>query len=125
VTPQRRAIIHALVENGSHTTADQVFSRVQDSMPDISPATVYNTLHDLADMGLLLELDLGLGERVYDVLTRDHSHLVCMTCGRVEDVPNVPCAPNPPPELDQGFQTVERRVIYLGYCPNCAPQEED
>lgn len=126
MTPQRRAIIQALLENdGSHPTAEQVFSRVQDSMPDISPATVYNTLHDLADMGLLLELDLGLGERVYDVLKTDHSHLVCMKCGRVEDVPDVPCAPTPPPEYDQGFQTVERRLIYLGYCPNCAPQIED
>ena len=82
VTPQRRAIIQVLLEdNNTHPTAEQIFTRVQDMMPDMSHATVYNTLHELVEMDILLELDLGLGERRYDVVTADHAHIVCMRCG--------------------------------------------
>ena len=83
VTPQRRAIIQVLLDNSKHLTAELVYTRARDTMPDLSPATVYNTLHELAEMGMLLELDLGLGERHYDVITTDHAHLICLACGRI------------------------------------------
>jgi Fur family peroxide stress response transcriptional regulator len=87
VTPQRRVIIQALLENHSHPTADQVLMSVRSTMPDLSPATVYNTLHELVDIGVLQELELGLRERHYDLTVDNHAHLVCLRCGRIEDVP--------------------------------------
>jgi len=123
VTPQRRAIIQALLEDdGMHSTAEQIFTRVCGAMPDMSHATVYNTLHELVEMGVLLELDLGLGERRYDITTTDHAHLVCLGCGRVEDVPYV-CG-TLPPEHAHGFRVMDCRVIFRGYCPACASPEE-
>jgi Fe2+ or Zn2+ uptake regulation protein len=91
-------------------------------MPDLSPATVYNTLRELVEMGLLLELDLGLGERHYDVTTEDHAHLVCLACGRVEDVECDPSTLAISSEHTQGFQIVERMAIFRGYCSACASQ---
>ena len=125
ITPQRRVIVEVLLEDGSHLTADQVLKRARCELPDISPATVYNTLHEFAEMGLLQELDLGLGldERRYDLATEKHDHVVCLGCGRVEDVPrcdDVDSCPGP----DQEFEIVDRRVIYLGYCPTCASERE-
>ena len=125
VTPQRRAIIRVLQENDSHPTAEQVFARVRRVMPDLSPATVYNTLHELAEIDTLLELDLGLGERRYDTNTAAHDHLVCLGCGRVEDVPHDRDASVLPPEHAHGFQVVDCNVVYRGYCPACAPHAED
>jgi len=124
VTPQRRAIIRALLENNTHPTADQVFTHVRQIMPDLSPATVYNTLHELVEIGVLLELDLGLGERRYDVNTAAHAHLICLGCGRVEDVPYDRDTLTLAPEHTYGFQVVDHRVIFCGYCPACACQEE-
>jgi Fe2+ or Zn2+ uptake regulation protein len=124
VTPQRRAIIQVLLEDdGTHPTAEQVFTHVQGLMPDISPATVYNTLHELMEIGVLLELDLGLGERRYDLNTVDHAHLVCLGCGRVEDVSYDGGAPALPPEHAHGFQVIDHRVIFRGYCPSCVARE--
>ncbi|MBU0704980.1 MAG: transcriptional repressor [Chloroflexi bacterium] len=124
VTPQRRAIIQVLLEDGgAHPTAEQIFKRVQCSMPDMSHATVYNTLHELVDMGMLLELDLGLGERGYDVNTADHAHLVCLRCGRVEDVDYDHDLLALSLEHAHGFQVVDRRVIFRGYCSSCVSQE--
>jgi len=125
VTPQRRVIVRVLLEDGSHLTADQVLKRARRELPDLSPATVYNTLHELTELGLLRELDLGLGldERLYDIDTGEHDHLVCLKCGRVEDVPRREGLKSSLGH-DYGFDVVDRRVIYLGYCPDCASDME-
>jgi Fe2+ or Zn2+ uptake regulation protein len=125
VTPQRRAIVRALLEDHAHPTAEQIFTQVHRKMPDISPATVYNTLHELVEMDLLLELDLGLGERHYDLNTADHAHLVCRACGSVSDVPFDFAEMELPSGHEHGFQVVNRCVTFFGYCPDCAPREED
>lgn len=125
VTPQRRVIIQTLLADLPHSTAEQVFTCVRDSMPDISRATVYNTLHELVGIGALQELDLGLGERTYDITTTSHAHLVCLQCERVEDVS---CAPETlilPPEHAHGFQVVDCNVVFRGYCPACDVQQQD
>jgi len=125
ITPQRRAIVAVLLEDDSHLTADQVLTRVRRKLPDISPATVYNTLHQLSAMGFLQELDLGLGfgERRYQIAAGKHDHMVCLRCGRIEDVPRRGDV-KPAVEEDHDFKIVDRRVIYLGYCPDCASNPE-
>jgi Fur family ferric uptake transcriptional regulator len=125
ITPQRRAIVGVLLQDESHLTADQVLTRVRRELPSISPATVYNTLHELSEMGLLLELDLGLGleGRRYQVATERHDHMVCLCCGRIEDVPRRGVL-KPSVKEDHNFKIVDRRVIYLGYCPDCVSDPE-
>jgi Fur family peroxide stress response transcriptional regulator len=124
VTPQRRAIIQVLLEDCAHPTAEQIFTCVRGVMPDISQATVYNTLHELVEIGVLQGLDLGMKERHYGVDTTDHAHLVCLGCGRIEDVPYDCEALTLPPECTHGFRVVDRRVIFRGYCPACAFSKE-
>lgn len=121
VTPQRRAIARVLLDADSHLTADQVLTRVRRRLPSISPATVYNTLHELVEMGLLRELDLGLGfqERRYDVAMEKHDHVVCVRCGRIEDIPRRN-GTKPSLQEDHEFEIMDRRVTYLGLCPDCA-----
>jgi Fe2+ or Zn2+ uptake regulation protein len=124
VTPQRRAIIQALLADHAHPTAEQILTHVRRAMPDLSPATVYNTLHELVDIGMLQELDLGLSERHYDIPTEDHhAHLVCLSCGRIEDVPYDHEALTLPPKHVHGFQVVDQIVMFRGYCPACAEDQ--
>lgn len=125
VTPQRRAIIEVLLDSDAHPTAEQVLKRARRELPSISPATVYNTLHELVEMGFLLELDLGVGlaERRYEVADAEHDHLVCLECGRMENVPLCSEVLPLPEEHTHGFEIVDRRVTYLGYCPDCASQQ--
>jgi Fe2+ or Zn2+ uptake regulation protein len=125
VTPQRRVIVQVLFEDGSHLTADQVLKRARRELPDLSPATVYNTLHELAALGLVQELDLGLGleERRYDMATDEHDHVVCLRCGRIEDVPRRQGV-GPDLRTVHGFKIIDRRVTYVGYCAKCASEIE-
>lgn len=121
MTPQRRAIVEVLLREGVHLTADQILTHVRGEMPSISPATVYNTLHELEDMGLVRELDLGLGleERRYDVVTERHDHIVCLECGRIEDVQRRDGL-NASLDAPHDFEIIDRRVTYLGFCAACA-----
>lgn len=120
LTPQRRAIIQVLLEDDVHPTADQILTRVRQVMPDISHATVYNTLRELVEMEVLHELNLGLGERHYDFAqTGHHAHLVCLGCGRVEDIPCDCSTLILSPEQAHGFHVLDCNVIFRGYCPAC------
>jgi Fe2+ or Zn2+ uptake regulation protein len=124
VTPQRRAIIRVLLEDHAHVTAEQVLKRVRTVMPDLSPATVYNTLHELVEMDVLQELLLGVRGRHYEIRKGGHAHLVCLGCGRIEDVPQECDALMPSPEDTHGFQVLTCNVVFRGYCPACASRVE-
>ena len=125
VTPQRRAIVRVLLREDTHLTADQILVQVREQLPSISLATVYNTLHELVEIGLVQELDLGLGleERRYDVAVEKHDHIVCMSCGRIEDVARRDGF-KPRLDEDSDFEIVDRRVTYLGFCGECASRSE-
>ena len=84
VTPQRERIFRILHDNPTHPTAEAVHAAVVADMPIGEPAsTVYSTLHELAEMGELRQLDLGTGSARFDPNVDDHHHLVCDRCGAV------------------------------------------
>ena len=56
LTVQRRVVAEVLAGEHVHLTAEAVYSRAQRLLPEISLATVYNTLNELVDMGEVLEI---------------------------------------------------------------------
>ena len=66
LTPQRYAVLRALVEGGEHPSAEQLFHRVSDAYPMMSRATVYKTLDTLNAAGEVLELEFREGPNRYD-----------------------------------------------------------
>lgn len=95
LTPQRMAIVRAIAADPSHPTAQEIFDRLQSSMPTMSFATVYNTLDALARAGLCGSLSLSPGAARFDPNMAPHHHAVCDGCGLVRDVP---CSPSPDAE---------------------------
>jgi Fur family peroxide stress response transcriptional regulator len=87
VTPQRQCIFEALSETaGSHPTVEAIWAEVARHMPAVSLKTVYQTLNDLAAMGVVAHLDIGTGSARFDTNTDRHQHVVCNRCTRVWDV---------------------------------------
>lgn len=121
MTPQRRAILEVLIESTSHPTAEQIHELVKERMPDISLATVYNTLRELAGMRELCELDLGHGVRHYEISQEDHAHCVCLMCGRIEDVSGDFEQVKSLFQSDEGFRPVRYAVTIYGYCADYIP----
>ena len=116
MTPQRRAILEALTGDTSHPTAEQIYELVRERMPDISLATIYNTLRELAQMRELCELDLGHGVRHYEISDEDHAHRVCLICGRIEDVPGDFEKVKLLFQWGDGFHPMRYAVTIYGYC---------
>src|SRR5918997_4992162 len=66
ITPQRRAVVHALAGEHVHRTADQVHAAARGLVPEVSLATVYNTLNELVSMGEISAIHVGDGSARYD-----------------------------------------------------------
>lgn len=87
LTPQRLALLDALVRTETHPTAEELYARVRERCPTTSRATIYKTLETLKEMGEVLELEFRDGSNRYDgVHPRAHPHLVCTRCGKIEDL---------------------------------------
>ena len=79
LTPQRYAVVRALVEGGEHPSTEQLFHRVSDAYPMMSRATVYKTFDTLKAAGDVLELE-SARDRI--ATTRTCPALTCTWCAR-------------------------------------------
>ncbi|MGE0879300.1 MAG: Fur family transcriptional regulator [Acidimicrobiia bacterium] len=120
VTAQRLAVLRA-IDADPHAAADAVLTKVRDEIGSISRQSVYDTLNTLSDLGVIRRIQpMGSPARYETRIDDNHHHLICRTCGRVEDVD---CAVDYRPCLiasdDHGFVIDEAEVIYWGICPQC------
>jgi Fe2+ or Zn2+ uptake regulation protein/O6-methylguanine-DNA--protein-cysteine methyltransferase len=86
VTPQRRAILQAFRgTRDEHLSAEEVMSRANASVPGISRGTVYATLGELGELGLLASV--GDPDPVrYETNLDPHDHFRCRLCLRLFDI---------------------------------------
>jgi Fur family transcriptional regulator, stress-responsive regulator len=109
LSPQRRVVAEVLAGEHVHLTAEQVHELAQDRLPEISRATVYNTLNELVAMGEVAEVDIVDGPKRYDPNNAD-----------AHDVPRVGDRPSVPPRARAGYLVTGVEVTYRGLCPECA-----
>lgn len=121
LTAQRRVVAEVLAGEHVHLTADAVYSRAQQLLPEISLATVYNTLNELVDMGEVLEISTGDGAKRYDPnVSGDHHHLYCVECGDLRDVNPLGTDGVALPAAEQhGFELLDLDIVFRGRCPAC------
>ncbi|MGW3505078.1 Fur family transcriptional regulator, partial [Streptomyces globisporus] len=87
MTAQRRVVAEVLDGDHVHLTADEVHARAVSRLPEISRATVYNTLGEMVSLGEVLEVSTDRRAKRYDPNAhRPHHHLVCAQCGAIRDV---------------------------------------
>lgn len=118
VTTQRIVLLRALRQLGAHTSADELLQTVQDALPALSLPTVYATLDLFEELGLVRRVAVGSGPGLYEPVLDGHHHLVCRTCGGVEDVR----APVDlvPAIAATGGRAVSAEVVLSGLCADCA-----
>lgn len=87
MTSQRRVVAEVLDGDHVHFTADEVHVRAAQRLPEISRATVYNTLGELVALGEVIEVTTDGRAKRYDPNAHHpHQHLICSGCGTVRDV---------------------------------------
>ena len=87
-THQREAVYRALCGCASHPTAEELLALVHEIDPEVSLATIYNTLDTLVGCRLARRIPnpSSGGACRFDANTAEHVHLV-LEDGRVMDVP--------------------------------------
>ncbi len=98
-----------------------VYARARRRLPEISLATVYNTLNELVSMGEVHEVTVAGGPRRYDPnVGHRHHHLACRECGDLRDVdPFGEEALRLPPEQRHGYDLSGVEIVFSGICPRC------
>ncbi|NNC88234.1 MAG: transcriptional repressor [Akkermansiaceae bacterium] len=86
MTKQRREVYGLLLEDASHPTANDVFRKVQDRMPQISLATVYNCLEALVTHGLVNQVNFDREPSRYCANLQEHVHFHDEASGRIHDI---------------------------------------
>lgn len=87
-TRQRLALARLLFDGQDrHVTAEQLHGEAGAAAIRVSLATVYNTLHQFTDAGLLREVVVEPGRSYFDTNVDDHHHFFCESSGRLQDIP--------------------------------------
>ena len=123
-TPTRRALVDVLSASGRPLTVPEIL----DLAPEVPQSSAYRNLTILIDAGVARRVatteDHWRVELAEDIAGHHH-HLVCASCGRVEDV-------EAPTDLEQalgqtaraiaagkGFEVRDHRLDLLGVCAGC------
>ncbi len=123
LSPQRRVVAEVLVGDHVHLTAEEVHDLALERLPEISRATVYNTLNELVAMREILEVDVVDGPKRYDPnVAEEHDHLVCDNCHAIRDVPRSPTPPTISRGAQAGYLVTAVEITYRGLCPACAAE---
>ena len=123
---QREAILRFLKTRKDHPTADVVFQHIRADIPNISLATVYRNLNQLATAGTILRLTTNGKTDHFDACVEPHYHFCCRCCNAVKDIDMEPM-----PELIQratdasSFKIEEATILFSGLCEDCIDKEDE
>lgn len=85
VTPQRIAILEAIIKLNNHPTAENIVEFIRQNHPNISVATVYKVLDALVENQLIKRVTTEKDVMRYDAIMEKHHHIYCSDSDRIED----------------------------------------
>jgi Fur family transcriptional regulator, ferric uptake regulator len=124
---QRRLIVEQVFSHHDHFDADELMAHLQDLIArrEVSRPTVYRTLAELVEAGLLRKMTLG-GRNVYEheYGYPSHDHLYCQVCNKLLEFHS--------DELERlrnavarqyDFQVLGHRLFVTGICSDCQQRQ--
>lgn len=128
ITEQREVICTYLAQTDKHPTPYQVYTDIHTKHPEISRATVYNTLNALQQLGAIVEINFGANHTHYETDPSPHINLICLRCHQVIDYHSdvVGTVTNlvefTALQRAIGFQPFAAKVDVIGLCQSCQQQ---
>ncbi|MCD4773123.1 MAG: transcriptional repressor [Bacteroidales bacterium] len=114
---QRVKIFEYLYTKRNHPTVESIHKELIDEIPTLSKTTVYNTLKQFVEKGIIQIINIEDNETRYDADTSTHGHFKCIKCGIVYDFlfDNSDIKIN---GLDN-FDIHQTHLYIKGICKNC------
>ena len=122
VTLPRMKILD-LMESSSvrHQSAEDIYQALRDEGEEVGLATVYRVLTQFEAAGLVTRHHFEGGQAVFE-LNREghHDHIVCISCGKVEEFVDEIIEQQQEKIADQkGYAISDHSLILYGTCPDC------
>ncbi len=89
----------------------------------VNKTTIYREVQFLLNQNLIHEIEFGDGKKRYELNTgQHHHHIVCVSCGNIEDIEDFDYVFKTSEEKIQaktGFNIQEHNIEFFGLCKNC------
>jgi Fur family transcriptional regulator, ferric uptake regulator len=119
LTRQRRAVLEAIRGGPRTFTATELYDRARKREPALGLATVYRTIELLRRSEAIRPLAGSVRAEYVRCTPGHHHHLICLSCGSVEETDL--CAAPPAAELRRrhGFTPASHELDVFGTCAEC------
>ena len=112
-TIQRTNILKSINRAG-HINIDEIYEELKKHYPTISLATIYKNIILMVRQNIIVEIPINGKKSKYELKKDDHIHLICKSCGNIEDRDLNSC------DIDiKDFQIVSKQINLYGLCKNC------
>lgn len=120
LTPQRRAVLELIAGRQDSFTPLELFQEARRRKPRLGLATVYRTVELLRQTGSVRALS-GRAEPAYvRCEPGHHHHLVCLSCGAVEETDLCGAPSAAVLRRRYGFQAETHELEIYGTCEACS-----
>lgn len=85
ITPQRMAILEAVIKLNNHPSAEMIIDYIRQNHPNIATGTVYKVLEALVETKIINKVKSRQDIMRYDAELEKHHHLYSSTSERIED----------------------------------------
>lgn len=119
-----RIRIFSVLQKASYPMSIEDVKKHKDAK-EIDTVTVYRTLEAFKRNGLVVQIDFRLGRALYEFVEekRDHHHIVCTSCSKVEDFTGCEYQPLAKHALKQSkdfARITSHSLEFFGLCTPCA-----
>ena len=119
LTPQRRALLNTIAGWRGSFTVVEVFERTRRHSPRLGLATTYRTVDLLRRRGSVRALAGEERAAYVRCGPEHHHHLVCVTCGSVEETAGCPLPSSSELKRQYGFAARSHELEIYGTCRSC------
>lgn len=115
VTPFRVKLLKLLEQCHQPLSVQKIAEQFTEAVDKV---TLYRNLETFEQVGLICRMYFNGQEALYEQRFTDHHHhhLICTSCGRIEDVPGCDVEP---PRTGSGFQVHHHHLEFYGICHQC------
>jgi Fur family iron response transcriptional regulator len=111
-TRQRMALGWILFGKGDrHITAEMLYEEATKAKVPVSLATVYNTLHQFTEVGLLRQVAVDGSKAYFDTNVSDHHHFFIEDRNDLVDIPRVDVMAGTMPPVPEGYEIAHVDVV--------------
>ncbi|MCK7472824.1 MAG: transcriptional repressor [Rhodopseudomonas palustris] len=104
-TRQRMALGWLLFSKGArHLTAEMLYEEASQAKVPVSLATVYNTLNQLTEAGLLRQVSVDGSKTYFDTNVSDHHHFYLENNHELVDIPMTDVMVGAMPDIPEGYE---------------------